>query len=81
MDIYLLARMLRSYPSGPDATKILIYAGGEHIQLYREFLVHLGYQVLEEEVNNKKRKVKRPVYRSGIFPSPSLPEKIPFLAA
>ena len=41
MDLYTLARMFRSYPSGRDTENIIFYGGAVHAMLYKKFLLYI----------------------------------------
>lgn len=42
MDVYLLARMFRKYSDGSQAERIVVFAGDEHVKVYRDFLTSLN---------------------------------------
>lgn len=57
MDVYLLARVFRSFKGGNSNPKrIVIYAGESHAQLYRVMFRELGFQTTRE-IRSQRNKV------------------------
>lgn len=45
MDLYLLARLFRSYKNAPDAKYVIIYVGENHAETYKIALSKLGFTI------------------------------------
>lgn len=48
MDIYLMARVFRTFRNGSDPKSIIIYVGNNHAETYRQILTAFGFQEINK---------------------------------